>query len=104
MVARDHGLPVVVLRTSRFFPETDDDSDTTSIFVDGNIKANEFLYRRVDIEDVVSALCSLKTAPPHSALPSTSSAQLPPFTREDADELARDAPAVVRRTLSRPAC
>ena len=56
LVARDHGLPVVVLRTSRFFPETDDNSDTTSTFVDGNIEANEFLYRHVDIEDVVNAL------------------------------------------------
>ncbi len=55
LVARDHGLPVVVLRTSRFFPETDDNSEVASTLVDENIKANEYLYRHVDIEDVVSA-------------------------------------------------
>ena len=55
LVARDHDLPVVVLRTSRFFPELDDDAAVATGYVDGNIKANEFLFRRVDIEDVVSA-------------------------------------------------
>src|ERR1700679_4225468 len=35
LFSRDHGLPIVVLRTSRFFPETDDNPDTVSMFVDG---------------------------------------------------------------------
>ena len=50
---RDHGLPCLVLRTSRFFPEDDDDRARARAFDDDNLKANEFLYRRVDIEDVV---------------------------------------------------
>jgi UDP-glucose 4-epimerase len=52
---RNFGLPCIVLRTSRFFPEEDDNGKMRAIYADTNIKANEFLYRRVEIEDVVSA-------------------------------------------------
>jgi len=52
---RDHGLPVVVLRTSRFFPEPDDNEARRSGFDDLNLKVIELLYRRVDIQDVVAA-------------------------------------------------
>src|SRR5262249_41364923 len=52
---RTHGLASVVLRTSRFFPEEDDHAPTREAYADDNVKVNEFLYRRVDIEDVVSA-------------------------------------------------
>src|SRR5215469_2958667 len=61
---RHHGLACLVLRTSRFFPEEDDDPATRSAYDDGNVKANEFLYRRVDLEDVVAAhLLALEQAP-----------------------------------------
>ena len=43
------------MRTSRFFPEEDDDPSIRPGFDADNAKANEFLFRRVDIEDVVSA-------------------------------------------------
>jgi len=52
---RDHGLNCVVLRTSRFFPEEDDSRAVRETYADANIKANEFLYRRVDLEDVATA-------------------------------------------------
>ena len=52
---RDRTLPVVVLRTSRFFPEADDNPAIASAYPLANVQANELLYRRVDIEDVVSA-------------------------------------------------
>ena len=52
---RNFGLPCIVLRTSRFFPEEDDNMKMRAIYSDANLKANEFLYRRVEIEDVVSA-------------------------------------------------
>src|SRR3954470_10522541 len=52
---RDHGLPCLILRTSRFFPEGDDRDDVRAAYPDANVKVNELLYRRVDIEDVVSA-------------------------------------------------
>jgi nucleoside-diphosphate-sugar epimerase len=55
LVHRDHGLPVVVLRTSRFFPEPDDRDEIRAAFADPNLKANEYLYRRADIQDIVDA-------------------------------------------------
>src|SRR6185503_19261638 len=55
LVQRDHGLPCIVLRTSRFFPEGDDDEHAAAAYHADNLKVSEFLYRRVDIEDVVSA-------------------------------------------------
>lgn len=52
---RKHGLNCIILRTSRFFPEEDDDRSKREHFTDANIKANEFLYRRAELEDVVNA-------------------------------------------------
>ena len=55
LVHRDHGLPCLILRTSRFFPEADDRDEIRAAYDDANLKVNELLYRRVDLEDVVSA-------------------------------------------------
>jgi nucleoside-diphosphate-sugar epimerase len=52
---RNQGLACIVLRTSRFFPEDDDNRKVRQEYSGANAKANELLYRRVDIEDVVSA-------------------------------------------------
>jgi UDP-glucose 4-epimerase len=52
---RKRELPVVVLRTSRFFPEDDDDPAKRAAFALENMQALELLYRRVDIADVVDA-------------------------------------------------
>lgn len=52
---RNHQLPCLILRTSRFFPEEDDQKATRLAYPDDNAKVNELLYRRVDIEDVVNA-------------------------------------------------
>src|SRR5215469_7393249 len=61
---RNQGLACIVLRTSRFFPEADDDGAQRAAYADDNMKANEFLFRRVDIEDVVSAhLLAAERAP-----------------------------------------
>ena len=57
LVHREHGLPCLVLRTSRFFPE-DDDREDGDAYDDANVKVNELLYRRVDIADVVEPTCS----------------------------------------------
>src|SRR3954454_11969237 len=55
LVHRDHGLPCLILRTARFFPEADDRDDVRASYDDLNVKVNELVYRRVDIEDVVTA-------------------------------------------------
>jgi nucleoside-diphosphate-sugar epimerase len=96
LVNRDHRLPVVVLRVARFFPERDDDDGMADAYPDANIKANEFLYRRVDVEDVVQAhLLALDRAPAIGFARYIVSATTP-FTREDAGALVVDAPGVVR--------
>jgi UDP-glucose 4-epimerase len=97
LVARDQGLPVVALRISRFFPEADDNSEIASAFVDENIKVNEFLYRRIDIEDVVSAHLLAEDLAPTLGFAKYIISATTPFLREDAVELAKDAPAVVSR-------
>ncbi|HEX5401594.1 MAG TPA: NAD(P)-dependent oxidoreductase [Pseudonocardiaceae bacterium] len=90
-------LPVVVLRTSRFFPEGDDRDDIRAAYDDLNLKTNEFLYRRVDIADAVSAhLLAARRAPTIGFGRYIISASTP-FTPHDLAELAADAPAVVAR-------
>jgi UDP-glucose 4-epimerase len=96
---RNEKLPCLVLRTSRFFPEEDDVAERRSAFAEENLKANEFLYRRVDVEDVVSAhLLALEKAPDigFGRFIITATA---PFGREDAEELGVDAVAVLRRRV-----
>ena len=61
---RNQRMAVIVLRTSRFFPEADDNPKTRAQWSDDNAKANEYLYRRVAIEDVVGAhLAAIGSAP-----------------------------------------
>src|SRR5215472_15811073 len=94
---RRDGLPVVVLRTSRFFPEPDDDAAIRARYELGNSQANEMLHRRVDLEDVVTAhLLALERAPAIGFARYIVSASTP-FTRNDLADLRRDAPAVVHR-------
>jgi nucleoside-diphosphate-sugar epimerase len=93
----EHGLPVIVLRTSRFFPESDDNDDVRTAYPDANVKANEFLYRRVDLADVVSAhLLAMDRAAAIGFGRYIVSATTP-FTPGDLAALRDDAPAVVRR-------
>ena len=55
LFSRTERLATLVLRTSRFFPEDDDSAAVRSQYSTANAQANEFLYRRVDIDDIVSA-------------------------------------------------
>jgi UDP-glucose 4-epimerase len=94
---RLYHLPCLVLRTSRFFPEVDDRPEIRQTYEDANVKANEFLYRRVDLEDVVGAhLLAMEKAGAIGFGRYIISATTP-FTPEDLLELRRNAPAVVRR-------
>jgi nucleoside-diphosphate-sugar epimerase len=97
LVWRDHGLPCVILRTSRFFPEADDRDDVRERYADLNLKVNELLYRRVDIEDAVSAHLLALDRAPHIGFGRYIVSATTPFARADAAELRSDAPAVVRR-------
>ena len=96
---RNQRLSCIVLRTSRFFPEEDDDRVVRAGYSDDNVKANEYLYRRVDIEDVVSVhLLAVERAPEIGFGRYIVSATTP-FQRDDLAELAGDAAAVVRRRV-----
>jgi UDP-glucose 4-epimerase len=97
VVHRDHGLPVLILRTSRFFPEADDREEVRDAYADANLKVNELLYRRVDLEDLVEAhRLALQRAPDIGFGRYIVSATTP-FTRDDLADLRNDAPSVVAR-------
>jgi UDP-glucose 4-epimerase len=97
LVHRNHKLPCLILRTSRFFPEADDNKETRAAYEDGNVKANEFLYRRVELEDVVDAhLLALEKAP-HIGFGRYIISATTPFTQADLFELRTNAPRVVKR-------
>jgi len=92
-----HGLPIVVLRTSRFFPEVDDDPAVRNAYQPSNVHANEMLNRRVDLEDAVAAhLLALERAQAIGFGRFIISATTP-FTRSDLVELGTNAAAVVTR-------
>jgi UDP-glucose 4-epimerase len=96
---RNQRLACIVLRTSRFFPEEDDNPQVRNSYCDANAKANEFLYRRVDMEDVVSAhLLAAKHAAAAGFRKYIISATTP-FGPSDLAQLRENAPAVVRRRV-----
>jgi UDP-glucose 4-epimerase len=99
LVHRDHGLPCLILRTSRFFPEADDRDDVRAVYDDMNLKVNELLYRRVDIQDVVDAHRLALERAPDIGFGRYIVTATTPVTREDLAELRTDAPAVVRRLV-----
>ena len=94
LVHRDHGLPVVVLRTARFFPEPDDRDAVRSAFDDTNVKVNEYLYRRVDLADVVDAHLLAMVRAPSIGFAKYIISATTPFTPDDLERLRHDAPAV----------
>ncbi len=92
-----HGLPSVVLRTSRFFPEQDDDLDRRSAFGDDNLKANELLFRRGDLEDLVTAHLKALERAPELGFGRYIVTATTPFDRSERRALMADAGAVVER-------
>src|SRR3954469_12055679 len=94
---RDHGLPILILRTSRFFPEADDRDEVRAAYEDANLKVNELLYRRADLEDVVTAHRLALEKAPEIGFGRYIISATTPFTRDDLAQLPHDAPAVVER-------
>jgi UDP-glucose 4-epimerase len=94
---KKHRLPVLVLRTSRFFPEEDDAPSVRQQYETANAQANELLYRRVDIEDAVAAvLLALEKAPDIGFSRYIISATTP-FSSADLPMLGKDAARVVHQ-------
>ena len=94
LIHTQHGLPVVILRTSRFFPEDDD----THLTLSGeNMKANELLHRRLTVEDAAEGhMVALERAADIGFGTFILSAPTP-FVPDDAAALKTDAPGVITR-------
>lgn len=93
---RERGLPVVVLRTSRFFPEDDDDPAMRSAYPLDNAQANELLHRRLDIADAVSAHLLAVDRAPEIGFGRYIVSATSPFEPRHLAALSRDAAGVVR--------
>jgi nucleoside-diphosphate-sugar epimerase len=90
----EHGMNCVVLRTGRFFPE---DDDTHRDLAGENFKANEFLHRRLTVEDAADAHVRALARAPAVGFGAFVLAAPTPFSRDEAEALKRDAPGVIAR-------
>ena len=91
-----HRLPVVTLRTSRFFPEEDDMAHAIKQSSE-NTKANEFLFRRLSVEDAAEAHVAALAKAPEIGFDTFIVSALTPFSPADCRDLIADAPSVVAR-------
>jgi UDP-glucose 4-epimerase len=89
-----NGLAVMVLRTGRFFPEED---DTHRDLSGPNTKANEFLNRRLTVEDAAEAHVAALARAPALGFDTFILSAPPPFARDECGDLLDDAPAVIAR-------
>jgi nucleoside-diphosphate-sugar epimerase len=96
---RKHDLRCVVLRTSRFFPEEDDDAAVRSAYENDNLKANELLFRRVDLADVVDAHLLAAEKAGSIGFGTFIVSATTPFQPADVHELRRSACVVVGKRV-----
>lgn len=89
-----HGLPCLILRTGRFFPE---DDDTHAEPAGDNLKANELLNRRLTVEDAARAHVVALDRAPEIGFDTFILSAPTPFAREEAALLKADAPAAIAR-------
>lgn len=90
------GLPVVILRTARFFPEADDMAHAIAQS-DANTKANELLFRRLTVEDAAEAHVAALEKAPRLGFDTFIICAPTPFQSDDCVALITDAPSVVAR-------
>lgn len=91
-----HKLPILILRTARFFPEKDDMAHAI-VQSSENTKANEFLFRRLSVEDVAEAHVGALDKAKEIGFDTFIISAMTPFSRSDCRELIVDAPSVVAR-------
>lgn len=92
-------LACIVLKTSRFFPESDDARDKREVYQDANLKVNELLCRRADIADIVDAHRLALTRADDIGFGRFIISSTSPFTKSDTEMLGIDAPSVLARYL-----
>lgn len=91
-----HKLPVLVLRTSRFFPEEDDMAHAIAQSGE-NTKANEFLFRRLSVEDAAEAHVVALAKAKDIGFDTFIVSAMTPFSPSDRAALIADASSVVAR-------
>ena len=89
-----HGIAVMVMRAGRFFPEDDDSESDPS---GPNLKANEFLNRRLTVEDAAAAHVAALERAPELGFDTFVLSAPPPFTPDESPALIEDAPRVIAR-------
>lgn len=100
MVHDATGLPTIILRTARFFPEEDDMAH--EIIQSGpNTKANEFLFRRLTVHDAASAHIVALDRAPQIGFDTFIVSALTPFSPDDCEQLMEYAPLVVHHYFPR---
>lgn len=99
LFSRSRGLACLVLRTSRFFPEMDDDAEMRRDYNDLNLKVNEYLYRRVDLADAVDAHILAAERAPAIGFARYVVSATSPFEPEHLQQLRIDAPGVLGRLV-----
>ena len=97
LISRNQDLPCIILRTSRVFPEDDDNRGKRETYSADNLKVNELLFRRVDIQDIVTAHRLAIEKAPELGFDRFIISATTPFRREDAAALGTDAPSVLAR-------
>ena len=96
LFSRSRGLPCIILRTCRFFPEVDDDPEISRKYDNLNLKVNEYLYRRLDLADAVDAHILAAEQAPAIGFRRYVVSATSPFEPQHLLRLRTDAPAVVR--------
>ncbi|OYY72711.1 NAD(P)-dependent oxidoreductase [Sphingomonas sp. 28-63-12] len=89
-----HGLAAMVLRTGRFFPEDDDTHAEPS---GENLKANEFLNRRLTVEDAAAAHVAALDRAAGIGFGTFILSAATPFSAADVAALKADAAGVIGR-------
>jgi len=91
-----HKLPILILRTARFFPEEDDMAHAIAQSGE-NTKANEFLFRRLTVEDAAEAHVVALGKAKDIDFDTFIISAMTPFSPADCRALIADAPSVVAR-------
>jgi UDP-glucose 4-epimerase len=97
LFGRSKGLSCIVLRTSRFFHEVDDDPELRHAYDDLNLKVNETLYRRVDLADAADAHLLAMQRAPRIGFGRYIVSATTPFEKDQRPLLRTDLPRVVQR-------
>lgn len=96
MFHEQHQLPMIILRTSRFFPEADDMSHTITQSEE-NTKVNELLFRRLTVEDAAESHVHALNQAEYLGFDTFIVSARTPFHPQDCRQLLHDAPTVVEK-------